>query len=200
MKTVNKEDVITITVGDLFTACYDAAITDSNTITSGSDHADAHNLADNALALALKKKTVLCLDCSNQVNHATAPQHNCVVGESKQIGKDNPKYQDWMCHWLFETNGIYSAYEADHTRIYQGTSLDGAISALMNNTYGLEVSRGVILGCGLRLTQSSDMGIFLHYKSDSGKESGEAIKAGHAGYVWATELLQGKSKGDDDHV
>ncbi|HHZ69182.1 MAG TPA: hypothetical protein EYN67_01180 [Flavobacteriales bacterium] len=72
MKTVNKEDVITITVGELFKACYDAAIN------SGKEHAEAHNLADDALALALKSQTVLCLDCDNQVNHVTAPQHDCV--------------------------------------------------------------------------------------------------------------------------
>lgn len=53
MKTVNKEDVITITVGDLFTACYDAAIK------SGKEHAEAHNLADDALALALKQSNTV---------------------------------------------------------------------------------------------------------------------------------------------
>jgi len=49
MTTVNKEDLITITVGSLFKACYDAAIN------SGKEHAEAHNLADDALALAIKK-------------------------------------------------------------------------------------------------------------------------------------------------
>jgi len=76
MKTLSKEDLITITVGDLFTSCYDAAIIDCKTITAGSNHADAHNLADNALAFAITKQTVSCGDCKKQVDHLTAPQHD----------------------------------------------------------------------------------------------------------------------------
>lgn len=45
------------------------------------------------------------------------------------------------------------------------------------------------LGNGLRLTESDDMGIFLHYKSVSGQESGECINKNSRGYAWATELL-----------
>lgn len=52
MNTVNKEDSITITVGDLFTTCYDAAIN------AGIEHADAHSLSDNALANAIKRQAV----------------------------------------------------------------------------------------------------------------------------------------------
>lgn len=55
MKTVNKDDLIkdengdSITVGDYFTNCYDTAIA------RGSSHADAHNLADNMLAMEIPK-------------------------------------------------------------------------------------------------------------------------------------------------
>ena len=74
MKTVNKEDVITITIGDLFAACYDVLIN------KGIEHADAHNLSDDVLAGAIKKQTVLCLDCNNQVDYKTAQKHNCDMG------------------------------------------------------------------------------------------------------------------------
>ena len=48
------------------------------------------------------------------------------------------------------------------------------------------------LGSGLRLTESDDMGIFLHYKNISGKESGERIDKNSRGYDWAVELLKYK--------
>ena len=48
-------------------------------------------------------------------------------------------------------------------------------------------TKEIHLGNGLRLTESSDMGIFLHYKTKSGKSSGEKIS--NVGYDWAVELL-----------
>lgn len=54
MKTVNKEDLITIAVGDLFTACYDAVIASNNTVTHGNEHADAHYIADDIIDKVVK--------------------------------------------------------------------------------------------------------------------------------------------------
>ena len=50
MKTINKEDVITTTIGDLFTACYDAEIA------KGSTHVEAHSIADGIVAKLAKGK------------------------------------------------------------------------------------------------------------------------------------------------
>jgi hypothetical protein len=52
--------------------------------------------------------------------------------------------------------------------------------------------REIDLGSGLRLTESNDMGIFLHYKSISGKESGERIDKNSKAYAWVVELLKYK--------
>lgn len=48
------------------------------------------------------------------------------------------------------------------------------------------------LGNGLRLTQSDDMGIFLHFRSKSGNESGMKLSTGDSvqpGLNWASEIL-----------
>ena len=48
------------------------------------------------------------------------------------------------------------------------------------------------LGNGLRLTQSDDMGIFLHFKTQDGKESGLTLDRHdglNPGKVWAEEIL-----------
>ena len=50
-------------------------------------------------------------------------------------------------------------------------------------------TKDIKLGNGLRLTESNDMGIFIHYKSESGSDSGSAINSSDIGYLWATELL-----------
>ena len=42
--------LITITVGDLFTASYEAVIESKDTINHGSDHVDAHHVADDIVA------------------------------------------------------------------------------------------------------------------------------------------------------
>jgi hypothetical protein len=76
MKTVNKEDSITITVGDLFTACYDAAIN------AGIEHADAHNLSDNALANAIKRQVNPGIGCTCTSNYP-----DCSDLDSKVINK-----------------------------------------------------------------------------------------------------------------
>tara|TARA_R110000850_G_scaffold203875_2_gene330207 strand:+ start:1699 stop:2121 length:423 start_codon:yes stop_codon:yes gene_type:complete len=76
MKTINKEDVITTesgesTVGDYFTACYDAEIA------KGSSHVEASSIADDKLANAMKRRTILCSDCNKQIDYETAPKHDC---------------------------------------------------------------------------------------------------------------------------
>jgi hypothetical protein len=47
------------------------------------------------------------------------------------------------------------------------------------------------LGNGLRLTESDDMGIFIHYKSKSGHDCGQFMgnTDDTMGHRWATELL-----------
>lgn len=50
-KTINKEDVITITVGELFSACYD------NHINSGANHVEAHSVSDDIVAKLTKKES-----------------------------------------------------------------------------------------------------------------------------------------------
>ena len=47
------------------------------------------------------------------------------------------------------------------------------------------------LGHGLRLTESEDMGIFIHYESMSGHESGMFLGNTDEtpGHKWAAELL-----------
>lgn len=50
-------------------------------------------------------------------------------------------------------------------------------------------TKEIDLGNGLRLTESHDMGIFLHFKSESGNQKGKAITPASIGYTWATELL-----------
>lgn len=46
------------------------------------------------------------------------------------------------------------------------------------------------LGGGLRLTESEDMGIFLHFKTKEGNCTGQSLSIGTAGYRWAVELLE----------
>lgn len=52
-------------------------------------------------------------------------------------------------------------------------------------------TKEIDLGNGLRLTESYDMGIFLHFESASGHQSG--VFMGNTddcpGHKWATELL-----------
>lgn len=47
------------------------------------------------------------------------------------------------------------------------------------------------LGHGLKLTESEDMGIFLHFKTNGGLSSGMSLDQGlRVGLRWAKELLQ----------
>ncbi len=48
------------------------------------------------------------------------------------------------------------------------------------------------LGNGLRITESEDMGIFIHYKSKSGHECGQSMgnTDDTMGHRWAVELLE----------
>lgn len=49
----------------------------------------------------------------------------------------------------------------------------------------------VIIGNGVRITESDDMGIFIHYKSISGKVFGVSLGSTKdtPGHTWAKELL-----------
>lgn len=49
----------------------------------------------------------------------------------------------------------------------------------------------IILGHGLRLTESYDMGMFLHFKSKSGNHTGMFLgnTEDTIGHKWAAELL-----------
>jgi len=59
----------------------------------------------------------------------------------------------------------------------------------------LKTIKGIDLGNGLRLTESHGAGIFLHFTSESGSQSGELISKGSRGYMWAVELLSKLNKG-----
>ena len=56
----------------------------------------------------------------------------------------------------------------------------------MNNN---DKIKEIDLGNGLRITKSSDMGVFMHFKSAEGFESGKSIKSGSLEYSWAVGLL-----------
>ena len=49
--------------------------------------------------------------------------------------------------------------------------------------------REVNAGNGLRVTESDDMGIFLHFENKAGKQSGMKIDVNNFLYQWALELL-----------
>lgn len=51
--------------------------------------------------------------------------------------------------------------------------------------------QNIDLGNGLRITISQDMGMFIHFESKSGHESGMFLGNTHEtpGHVWASELL-----------
>lgn len=49
------------------------------------------------------------------------------------------------------------------------------------------------LGNGLKLTQSKDMGIFLHFRTKDEKSDGGVsmeFERGRAGFEWAVEMLE----------
>jgi len=48
------------------------------------------------------------------------------------------------------------------------------------------------LGNGLKLTESDDMGVFLHFKTKDGNSSGMSLEQGPicVGLRWAQELLE----------
>lgn len=58
--------------------------------------------------------------------------------------------------------------------------------------------KSIDLGNGLRLTESDDMGIFIHYESKSGNHTGMFMgnTDDTPGHRWATELLADVKHGD----
>jgi hypothetical protein len=61
------------------------------------------------------------------------------------------------------------------------------------------MGKEIKLGNGLRLTESEDMGMFMHYESKSGNHTG--IFMGNTddtpGHKWAAELLEGVEDRED---
>ena len=52
------------------------------------------------------------------------------------------------------------------------------------------MSKEFIVGNGVRLTESEDMGIFMQFESISGKKSGWCLEEGKPGHEWAKEILK----------
>ena len=53
------------------------------------------------------------------------------------------------------------------------------------------MAKEFIVGNGVRITESDDMGIFIHFESLSGNQTGQFLGNTNdtAGHLWASELL-----------
>jgi hypothetical protein len=64
------------------------------------------------------------------------------------------------------------------------------------------MAKELTIGKGVRITESDDMGIFIHFESRSGNKTGQFLgNTNHTpGHRWAEELLADQPERNDEDV
>jgi len=94
--------------------------------------------------------------------------------------------------WVNEYSGGYKAgciasYSREDMRYAYQAGYEKGVSETL--TKGGIMPKEFIVGHGVRITESEDMGIFIHFESLSGNHTGKSLESCEAGHKWASEIF-----------